>query len=102
MPPAFTGTKNKAMLYCKLPQKQYVLKVDKVFDFKSVKNEKSQFTPTQIASILKEFDGGKQPNKLTGNMVSVEHPFINVDNAMVAWKPVSSNGSKNWKWKTPG
>ena len=49
----------------KLPQKQYSLKVDKMFNFKTVKHEKNApFSPAQIAGILKEFDNGKSAEEI--------------------------------------
>ena len=50
---------------CKLPQKQYVLKVDKKFNFKNVKDEKKYIQSAQIAGISKEFDGGKTAEEIT-------------------------------------
>jgi putative transposase len=42
------------------------LKVDKICNFKKRnKMKKSQFSATQIASILKEFDNGKSAEELT-------------------------------------
>jgi putative transposase len=35
-----------------------------MFNFKFVKMKKSQFSATQIASILKEFDGGKSAEQI--------------------------------------
>ena len=39
--------------------------MDKIINFKTSKMKKSKFTPTQIASILKEFDNGKTAEEIT-------------------------------------
>jgi putative transposase len=49
--------------------------------------KKSQFSPTQIASILKEFDNGK-----TAEQINREHGV----------SKASLYELKNWKKKTPG
>jgi hypothetical protein len=36
---------SSALQVCKLPQKQYVLKVDKLFNFKNEKDEKKSIYP---------------------------------------------------------
>jgi response regulator of citrate/malate metabolism len=41
------------------------LKIDKLFNFKTVKDEKSTFSPARIAGILKEFDNGKSAEEIT-------------------------------------
>ena len=50
--------------FCKFPFKEYILKVDKCFNFKMNDMKKSTFSPEQIAKILKEVDQGKNVEEL--------------------------------------
>ena len=58
------NAKDSITLVGKPPQKQYGLKIDKLFNFKTVNMKKSTFSPAQIAGILKEFENGKSAEEI--------------------------------------
>ena len=49
--------------------------------------KKSRFNPSQIASILKEFDGGKSADEITRDHGVSKPPCINGGSYMVVWRP---------------
>lgn len=48
--------------------------------------KKSQFSPTQIANILKEFDHGKTAEELSRDHGVSKATFISGVNVMAAWR----------------